>query len=307
MPVYNCEAYVSEAIESILGQKYKDFEFIILDDCSGDNSVKIIESYRDNRIVLHPNEEKSYLSKTRNLGMLLAKGEFMAFMDSDDIALPNRFEKQIEYMEHHKECSVVGSFVKSFTSSDKTSNRTIWNFPVSDEEIKVRFLYANSILNPTAFLRTSVIRDCKILNDENLETCEDYDFWVNLIPYADYHNISEPLLLYRINPQGMTQNSKSNYASLLRRQEIIKKIHGKALENFGFLLTKSQLNLYNSVIGEGDWPRPDMDTFMSFKELINFLIEQYNGKLISPSAFKSGMEKMILNISRRLGFIQNEG
>ena len=88
-------------------------------------------------------------------------------------------------------------------------------------------------------------------------------------------------------------------------KKLSKKIHIKALENFGFLLTKSQLDLYNSVVGEGDWPRPDIETFMSFKELINFLIEHYNGKLIPHSVFKTEMEKMISSISRRLGFFQN--
>ena len=110
MSNYNTpEEYLREAIESILNQTYKNFEFIIIDDCSTDNSLEIIKSYNDERIVLIENEENIGLTKSINKGLAVAKGEYIARMDADDVSLPQRFEKQINYMNDHTELIVCGS------------------------------------------------------------------------------------------------------------------------------------------------------------------------------------------------------
>ena len=119
MSVYNGEKYLAEAIKSILNQTYKNFEFIIVNDGSKDNSVEIIKNYmkKDNRIVLIDRENKG-LPYSLNEGISIAKGQYIARMDADDISLSNRFEKQIKYMEENK-IDVCGSYIKLFGDNTK--------------------------------------------------------------------------------------------------------------------------------------------------------------------------------------------
>lgn len=109
MPVYNSEKYLNEAIESILNQTFVDFEFIIINDASNDNSENIIESYQDSRIKYFKNEKNLGVAKTLNKGLKLAQGKYIARMDSDDISLPERLYKQFKFMEVYNDIDVCGS------------------------------------------------------------------------------------------------------------------------------------------------------------------------------------------------------
>ena len=109
MPAYNAEKYIREAIDSILAQTYTDFEFIIIDDASTDATASIVESYSDERIRFFRNEHNMGVANTLNRGLDLAVGEYIARMDSDDISLPERFAKQVEFMDTHTDVIVCGS------------------------------------------------------------------------------------------------------------------------------------------------------------------------------------------------------
>jgi len=108
MPVYNAEKYLKEAIGSILGQSFSDFEFLIINDGSTDSSVKIIKSYDDPRIRFIANEKNLGVIPTLNKGFALAQGEFIARMDADDISLPKRLELQADFMDKHPEAGAIG-------------------------------------------------------------------------------------------------------------------------------------------------------------------------------------------------------
>ena len=114
MSVYNGERYLKEAIESILNQTYKDFEFVIYDDCSTDNTPEIIESYSDSRIVYRRNSVNQGLTRNLADGVSRSAADYIARMDADDIAYPERLERQLEWMEHHPEVTVLGSPVSFF-------------------------------------------------------------------------------------------------------------------------------------------------------------------------------------------------
>ena len=115
MPVYNGERYLREAIDSILNQTFKDFEFLIINDGSTDLSVEIIESYADKRISLAHNGQNLGLITTLNRGFDLACGEYIARMDCDDISLPDRLEKQVVFMDNHPEIGICGSWVSAIS------------------------------------------------------------------------------------------------------------------------------------------------------------------------------------------------
>src|SRR3989344_5781814 len=114
MPAYNARKYIGEAIESILNQTFKDFEFIIINDCSTDKTKKIIEEYanKDARIKLINNATNLGLTKSLNIGLKEARGEYVARLDADDVALPERLEKQYEFMEKNKETTLVGAWAE---------------------------------------------------------------------------------------------------------------------------------------------------------------------------------------------------
>lgn len=200
MPVYNAEKYVVEAIESILNQTYSDFEFIIIDDCSTDNTFKVLQSYilKDNRIRLFRNVMNRKQAYTKNRAIELAQGKYIAFMDADDISLPVRFEKQIEFMESHPEVGVCGTWIEVF--SEESSQTTCIKYPVEHKLISVKLLFdENCIAHPSTFLRRDIFFDLQIYYNLSLQGyAEDYELWVRLLEQGVlFYNLPEILLMYR--------------------------------------------------------------------------------------------------------------
>jgi glycosyltransferase involved in cell wall biosynthesis len=134
MPVYNGEKYLREAIDSIFNQTFTDFEFLIVDDGSTDNSVEIINSYQNSRINLVKNDKNEGLVYTLNRGLSLAKGEYIARMDCDDISLPERLKKQIDFLDSNSEIAVVGTWIKVI--NEKEEPQTTWQYPLKPLEIQ---------------------------------------------------------------------------------------------------------------------------------------------------------------------------
>ena len=125
MPVYNCENYLHEAIKSILEQTYTDFEFIIINDGSEDNSEDIILSYADPRIIYIKNDKNMKIVKTLNKGISLSRGKYIARMDADDICYRDRLEKQLSFMEKHKDIDLCGSYAQNFGTREDVMYRVL--------------------------------------------------------------------------------------------------------------------------------------------------------------------------------------
>lgn len=193
MPAYNAEKYIGEAIESILNQTLKDFEFIIVNDGSTDDTVKIVRKYADGdeRIKLVDNKENRGLIAVLNQGLDLCKGEYIARMDSDDISLPERFEKQVEYLDKHRECGVVGSAVRIFgaKSGGHQNPPCVKLFDL--------LIHGSKVTHPSVMMRASVLRDNGIYYDSQYPHAEDFAFWISIVRVAEIHNLPEVLLNYR--------------------------------------------------------------------------------------------------------------
>ena len=140
MPAYNAEQYISEAIESILGQTFADFEFIIIDDGSSDSTSGIIASYKDSRIRYFRNEKNLGIVGALNRGLALAAGEYIARMDADDISLPERFQTQCAYMEKHPDVGVCGTAIKVFGKNMEEYDRF---FSTNKADLKAELLFAS--------------------------------------------------------------------------------------------------------------------------------------------------------------------
>lgn len=192
MPIYKTQKdYLKEAIESILNQTLTDFEFLILDDCPDDSREDIVKSYKDKRIVYQKNEKNLGISASRNKLLDMAKGEYIAVFDHDDISYPQRLEKQVAYLEAHPEVGVLGC------STSKLSNKKITTNPIESHAIKVALMGYCAIAHTTAMIRKEVLTQNKIRYKEQYSPCEDYALWGDLIPYTEFHNLEEVLLGYR--------------------------------------------------------------------------------------------------------------
>ena len=204
MSVYNAEVYLEEAIESILNQSFSDFEFLILDDCSVDNSAHILSIFasRDARIKVFTNKENLGLTKSLNKLIFLANGEFLARMDADDISLVERFKEQISFFNTHPAVDIVGTFSQDISEiGEVMGERTV---PVSHKEIIKLLPKLNPLSHPTVMMRASVIS--KIGGyDERFRTSQDYHLWFKAIGNGfKINNIPKTLFQYRMN---------DNYAS----------------------------------------------------------------------------------------------
>ena len=195
MPVYNDTLYLREAIDSILNQTYKDFIFLIINDGSTDNSEDIIASYTDKRIKLIKHPYNMGRPAARNTALEAADTEYLAWMDADDIAFPNRLQQQIAFLDSHPEISICGSKVRYFHEMRGTSRH-----PATSSGILATTLFHPAIANPSAVIRLSSIRQKNISYDEQFKRAEDFSFWVDsfLIHRLNGFVISDILLKYRV-------------------------------------------------------------------------------------------------------------
>lgn len=194
MPAFNAEKYVAEAIESVLEQTYQNFEFIIINDGSTDNTEKIIYRYNDPRIVYIRNESNIRLVATLNKGIRIARGKYIMRMDADDISVVDRMKLQVAFMEQYPEIGVCGSFLSVF---GETIKPYLSKRPEMDEDIRARMLVCNSIGHPNVMIKKSVMIDNNVWYDETYYRMEDWGLWISLMPYCKFYNIQLPLILYR--------------------------------------------------------------------------------------------------------------
>ncbi|MBE6460007.1 MAG: DUF1792 domain-containing protein [Alphaproteobacteria bacterium] len=199
MPVYNTrEEYLRPAIESILNQTFTDFEFIIINDGSTKEApAQIIKSYKDKRIKYYKNSKNRGLIYTRNRLMSLATGEFIAWMDSDDISLPHRLDTQLRYFINHPDVSIVGSWVRIFPTPDKGGHQKE-NIGVLD------VLRGWPLNNPTVMWRRADIEKYDLKYDDKFPVAEDYDFWSRAVRVLKIANVQEELLMYRRMGQNIS-------------------------------------------------------------------------------------------------------
>ena len=217
-PLYNTNPkFLKEMIESILNQTFNDFEFILLNDSPNNKEIKdIVLSYKDNRIIYVENEENIGISKSRNKLLELAKGEYIAIFDHDDISLPQRLEKQVNFLDKNPRIGVVGSNFRRFSNNRKSKN------PENNLDIKINLVARGCIiLHSTVMIRKSLLTENSIKWEEEYSPCEDYMLFAELIDKTMFYNIQEPLLIYRDHEN----NTSHNQSTIMKDKEnLIKNI-----------------------------------------------------------------------------------
>lgn len=237
MPVYNTEKFLKEAIDSILNQTFEDFEFLIINDASTDNSKNIILSYDDKRIRYFKNIKNLGVARTLNKGLRLAKGKYIARMDADDRALPSRLEKQVAYMDAHPEISVCGTWLKAiFDTKSK-----IWKVPTTHDEIRSLMLFHDAVFHPTVMMRMEIIKKYNFQYKLTFPCAEDYDLWMRMIGHSRFANIPEVLLLRRIH-QHVHQD---NYIAI--QQKSACKIQRSQIYSLGIHPNKNEMEIHTAI------------------------------------------------------------
>lgn len=216
MPVYNSEKFVAEAINSILVQTFTNFEFIIIDDGSTDNSYAIIKSFADKRIQVYHNEENCGLVYCLNKGVSIARGKYIARMDADDISMPRRLEKQVAYLEAHPECSVLATYIDIIDEDSRP--KLPWfteRAARTPEEIFQIMVHENCIAHSTVVLRTADLPQPAYLR---VHLAEDWDLWLRILRKGPViHKLTESLVKYRVHKSSITQNSSMSGRGHIRR------------------------------------------------------------------------------------------
>jgi glycosyltransferase involved in cell wall biosynthesis len=210
MPFFNPGAYLAEAIDSMLAQDFADFELLLLNDGSTDNSETIIARYADPRIRYLPNDRNRGLVYTLNKGLDEARAPLIARMDGDDIALPERLRLQVAYLQAHPEADMVAAFVELMDAQGKSLGYWKEEHRHSQpEDIKSYLATNNCIAHPTVLARASVIRALRYREEQG--DAEDYDLWLRWVS-AGYsiHKVDKVLLRHRILPGSFTRQRQRN-------------------------------------------------------------------------------------------------
>jgi len=197
MSVYNGQRFLSEAVQSILGQSFSDFEFVIVDDGSTDKSSEILAQYmrRDGRIRFHRHTNKGR-AVSLNIGMELSKGRYIARMDADDVALPHRLKEQVDFLELHPEVGLLSGSYERISSDGRLLDRV--RLPLRDDEIRSMMLHSNAMCHPAVMMRKEVAIACGGYRKVFLDA-DDYDLWLRMSERIQLANLEQPILRYRVH------------------------------------------------------------------------------------------------------------
>lgn len=255
MPVYNAGNYLREAIESILNQSFTDFEFVIVNDGSTDNSRNVVLSYSDSRIRLIDNPQNLGLIASLNVGLEVCEGEYIVRMDQDDISLPDRIFKQIKFMDENPDFGLIGSWFEDF--GDHIQSREV-RYSGDDVQIRIRHLYQTHISHPTAVMRSSVVKKNHIRFDPEFVHGEDYNCWVTFSEFCKLSNYPEVLVRKRDHPTNIT----NKYAEVMNAT--CNRVKRRQFEKMGVPISIEEANLY-SRFANPEW---------------NFNIEEMNSLVV---------------------------
>ena len=232
IPVHNREKVLGAAIDSILAQSFTDFELLVVDDASSDGSCALVEAYRDPRIRLHRQPINLGIAGIRNLCVELARGEYLAFLDSDDISDPTRLAFQVAFLDGHRDHAAVGAWSQWMDEQGRPLRR-FKRKPLAAEDIAAQRLFRAGIENSTAMARTAVLRAYG--HDERYQIGSDYDLWARMAVDHKLANLPRVLVLRRAHEQATTRLAAD------RKQRLRQAIYAGQLEQLGVSFSETDL------------------------------------------------------------------
>lgn len=215
MPVYNTSQYLREAMDSMLSQTFADFELIVLNDCSPDDSEDILDEYKDPRIIRYLGKENVGLANVLNVGMQMARGKYIARMDSDDLSTRNRLEVQVDYLDKHPDIDLCSCGMKLFGAKDGK-----WVRESDPDKVSISALFFSPILHASSVWRKESFDREGLHFEQEMVPAEDYDLWCRALTKGlRMVNIPDCMYLYRIHANQATENT----ARTARREVEVRK------------------------------------------------------------------------------------
>lgn len=275
MSNYNTnEQYLREAIESILNQTLTDFEFIIIDDASTDGSLKVIESYLyDKRVKIIENKINLGLAKSLNKGLSIAKGDYIARADSDDIYYPERLEKQVHWMQNHPDYIVCGTWAEMFGEKSGVYKKQISN----QEKYRIQLLFGNNpaIIHPSAMFNSLLLYKYHLRYNSDYRYAQDYCMWVECSKHSQLHIFEEVLIKYRVHSDRVSSSKASEqkkYSRLIIENQL-KMLHIQ-IDDYLF-------DIHSNLINKSDSCDKEIKRWMK-----TLLFANKNNQIYSQKVFK---------------------
>ena len=203
MPVYNGERFLAEAVESVLGQTYANFELVAVDDASTDASGRILDRYRDPRVRVLKNDRNLGGARSANRGIAEARGVYVARLDQDDVSLPRRLEKQVEFLERHPDIAVVGTWAEIIDEQGREIGHR--RFATESADLREALLRFCALVHSSVMFRRDPVMAAGSYGTSALgRHCRDYELWLRLSETLRLANLPEVLVKYRVHPEQMS-------------------------------------------------------------------------------------------------------
>lgn len=248
MSTFNRGHFLKQALESVLNQSFSDFEFIIIDDASSDNTDKILKSCTDKRLRLYKNKQQCGCTFNYHNAQNLAQGEFTAHIDDDDIWHKDKLAKQIEFMNRHPEITLSGTFIETFGENRRPS----WVFDTDSIKLDFMINFYNPICHSSVIFRNSFIQENCINYDMNKLCAQDYDLYKQIILNGGtLANMPEVLIQYRMHKIRLTdvketQDIQSNNAEKIKKELLKRFLSDEETEKITEQMTGFPFNEYNT-------------------------------------------------------------
>jgi glycosyltransferase involved in cell wall biosynthesis len=290
MPAFNAEQFIRDAIESILAQTFRNFEFIIIDDGSSDHTSEIIKTFKDSRIRFHRNKKNLGIVRTLNKGLALAKGKYIARMDADDISLPERLAKQVEFMDQNPEIVVSGGAIEEFSIENSRPLR-VHKMPEEPAEIRALLLFQCVLMHPTIIMRRSIIASEKFRYSPRDRHVEDFGMWQRISFSHCLANLPDVLLKYRLSPQSITHLAEKK---VYERDQAHIAIYQQALNRFNVGANKYELTALRHLIMRRE--NISIEEICAVKELLKRMRAKLPTKLYDLNIFNDIVARKFLGL-----------
>lgn len=269
MTACNTGRYIKDAIDSILSQTFRDLELIVINDGSTDDTDEIVTGIRDERLRYVRSEENRGIPFSRNLGLDMAGGKYLAIMDSDDIAPPYRLQDQYDYMESHPGVGVLSGDAFNFGTDNRYRVAIQGN-----ERIQYRFFFRCPINNPAAMVRREMLERTQVRYDTRYKVCSDYKFWIDLLNRTEFANLGgKPYVFYRTGHSESITTETSRLESVRERDRVVKEISYGFLDRFGLSLSREEYDAVYLFRSYGE-KHPDASDYEKMSACLEKLIEQ---------------------------------
>lgn len=274
MPVYNAEKYIDKAVESILNQTYQNIELIIVEDASTDDTYQVISRYTDSRIKVFCNEINRGIAYSTNYAIRHSSGEYIALMDDDDIAVKERIQLSLDFLEHHESIDIVGGAGLMIDENGKIIGS---HMPRNNPRvIKACMLFHDCMWNGTVMVRRQVFYDNNIWYRENCYGMQDFQFFVEASKRVKISNINDVLLYWRKYDASETAMEMDKNSKL--RAEKYAQIQRDSISKSGFSLTESQYNIITSVLTEKMAASYKKEDWYALSQVFSEMISQAEDK-----------------------------